>query len=219
MKFNPKIYRNQRKIYVAIPGAPKVSRVWLWTGGEYTLSPRPFRARKTEMDLEGQTKRSEKFFSTLFAAREWQSGKSVEVKAVQSASGYTISSLIQDYIRDKWPLLREGTRIYRTKAFKLYESMYSVVVEDLKPSHIDEWLRGLKSNPSRFSIRRKDFLHELETLGTLLRYYIEHHDETKLVLPLKKRHKEMAKLREGVTLQKRYMTSDELEIWFVPVVC
>src|SRR5690348_11045807 len=95
-KFNPKEHRGLPRVYMAVPGAPRITRVYHWNGTEYVPPARSFRARRYEPKPSGGFKRTERYFGGLTEAREWQSGKP-SVEKIERTGKYTIAHLIRDF--------------------------------------------------------------------------------------------------------------------------
>ena len=74
-KFNPKKYRGKQKVYIAVPFAPRVSRLWAWDdkNQEYRApnEQKCYMARRWEK-TDDRKKRTYQFFDSLEDARLWQ---------------------------------------------------------------------------------------------------------------------------------------------------
>ena len=107
-KFNPKNYLGKDRIYVAIPNAPRISRLWVWDGDEKEYRApsqgKCFMVGRYGSDSEGNRKRRYQFFSSIEDGRQWQEGKetkqTTEVSLV--ASGPLFKVVFYGYYSDRW---------------------------------------------------------------------------------------------------------------------
>lgn len=211
-KFNPNVFKGSRT-RVALVGYPGVSRWWIWDKQKQRyVEPKRgdcYFARR------GGKSRVSKSFATRDEAINWVRG--IDVQVPIQGQGYCVRELLNDWQRHAWPTFREGTRIFYAKVIQLFEPLYDVEVESLHPKMIDEWLSILKGPKYQHRIiaSRKSFAKELETLKSVLNWYRERNDDTKLVMPIKKRHNQMAVLREVPRKHSSYMTDTEYEKWLI----
>jgi integrase len=209
--FNLKKYRGDRT-WVSLKSHPGVSRIWVWdTQKEIYVSPingSKYLARKNGAS------RQTKMFATKEEASAWLRGE-LALEQKSEIHGYTIRDLTRDWQRLAWPSFRESTKIFYTKVLKLFKPIEDVEVEKLTPAVIDQWLSELKSPTylKMYRTRRSSVIKELDCLKTMVNWYIECHDDTKLVIPFKKRHAKMAMIKEAPRKQCRYMTSEEYQRW------
>ena len=210
-KFNPRKYRGDR-IWVSLNGYPGVSRIWNWDKIK-ELYDSPERG-KLYLARKGGASRKTKTFATREEACSWMRGVLVPETNVHP-KGYTMGDLIYDWQKAVWPTFRESTRIFYSKLIVHFNLLEDLEVEKLTPANVDNWLLKLKS-PERlkaYSLTRKTLLKELDCLNSIINWYIECHDETKLISPIKKRHAKMAIIKEVPSKQCRYMSSDEYQRW------
>lgn len=210
--FNNKKFIGPR-IRVSLKGYPGISRIWVWDEKkEIYISPN--KGHKYFARKSGASRKS-KLFENKEDASAWLRGEGI-VESNES-TGYTICELILDWQKTAWPMLRESTKIYYAKMITLMKSIENVEVEKLTPSVVDQWLTELKSpkNIRLYKSNRKSLLKELDCLKAIVNWYIECHDDTKLVKPFKKRHMRMAIIKEAPRTNCRYMTADEYQKWLV----
>jgi len=231
-KFNPKAYQNKGRIYRTISGEPRITRIFIWNKirKEYVDPPngKKYLARRYEIDKHGVKKRVPKYFRDLRGAKKWRDflgkqksinlnkGLSEFVEVSITNTGYTFLDLFEDFKKFRFPNLREGTRELYIKNLGLLRFFFGIEIESLKPSTIDEWLGELKSEERLKTYRsnRVSFEMEIETLKSLINWYIDRNDDSKLVSPFKKRHKEMMMLKPRVVNKSKFMLPDESSLWF-----
>lgn len=209
--FNPKKFRGNR-IWVSLNGYPGVSRLWVWdkTKESYN-SPQ---SGKKYLARKGGVSRKTKVFASREEALDWLRGK-ITAEVPVNIKSYTIRDLINDWQRLAWPTFRESTKIFYSKVLTLFKPIEDVPVESLTPAIIDDWISKLKSPEflKLYRPNRKSILKEFECLKTMVNWYIECHDETKLVKPFKKRHVKMCAIKEVPRNQSRFMTQEEYVRW------
>ncbi len=208
-KFNPKTYQGKDKLYVAIPSAPRISRVWIWGEGhrEYRSpeNQNPYMARRWE-DTGGKRKRTYRFFESLEAARTWQQGIEQAVVPEPTKSGPTFLEIIEEWKRRRFPAMEESTTVRYENMLGLYfDSLLGFTIHEITPQRVDHWLDELKDPKSwtMKSKKRKMFDHELSLLSTILKYYDNYHDDPEFRFPIKQRHK------DGVWLKRSSGAKDK----------
>ncbi len=226
-KFNPRNYTGKDRIYVPIIRHSRVSRLYIWNKDkkQYVIPSRgkSYRARRYEpFGIEEKLARREKFFFSLEEARRWQEERLINEpaspqvdKVVLEAEKYTVEDLISEWKETYWPQLRESTRIFYSKLIPFYEPLFQVEVEELTPAKIDKWIFHLKSDEfqKRYRSTRTSLEKEYDGLKAVIRWYIDTHDETRLIPPFKKRHLKMLKIKEKTRIKDRFMTGEESELW------
>jgi integrase len=202
-KFNPKVYLGKDRIYRPFPGAPRISKVYVWDEKrkEYH-SPefgKSFLTRRYEPDSDGNLKRTIQYFYTLEEARRWQAGLENIPAPVTPASaqeknesdGPLFREIVEKWKIKKFPTLAASTRIAYEKIIRLYfGSILNLGLYKLTCERVDKWIDELK-NPegkSMKSQRRISFKHELEVLSAVLRFYEDYHSDPRFNLPIKRRH-------------------------------
>jgi integrase len=216
-KFNSKTYAGKPRIYVSVPRAPRISRLWIWNKNakEYRApeNGKPYMVGRYETDSLGTRKRRYQFFSSVEEARVWQSGVETspvlptETEKPKVRSGPLFRDLIEEWKRRRFPQLAHGTRLQYEKILKLYMwSLFDLSIYEITPQRVDEWLDSLKA-PDSPAMRRKtrqSFEHELTLLTTLLKYYFDYHDDPNFQMPVKQRHRDAVRLKRDNLVTTRH---------------
>lgn len=215
-KFNPKQYAGKDRLYIAIPNAPRISRLWVWDAeeGEYSAPSQGkcYMVGRYESESEGKRKRRYQFFSSIDEGRQWQEGKEVvnEVAPMLEASvssGPIFRDVIAEWRRRCFPRIAESTSISYENIIRLYfGSLLNLSIYEISPQRIDFWLDELKAPGSwtMKSRKRKTFKNELKLLSTILSYYGTYHDDPDFRFPIKKRH------RLGIELHRKTVKQKDL---------
>lgn len=221
-KFNPKKFQNKTRIYAPVPGAQLLARVYEWDVGrqEYRDPPRGHRylARRREL-VEGKKVLKAKAFATLDEARNWQTRmddlatnpKSVSPKntlhrfadheAVSAKPSPLFGEIVDEWRRRTFAKLSKSTQAVYERYLRLhFQSLMGLPVRSFTARLVDEWIDERKRfiGQSAQSRQRSSFEHELTLLGSVLRYYVEYHDDVDFRLPIKKRHREAAIVAKDV---------------------
>ena len=198
-----KTYQGKDRIYVAVPRAPRISRLWVWNAerGEYQSPPngKCYFARRYKNGV-----REYRFLASVEDARAWQSGEESptfleEGHRKRRPSGPRFGDIINEWRRRRYPHLAIGTQLQYDKLIKLYlDSLSEVRILEVTPQRIDQWLDELKSPTGKPMKRttRRSFEHELTLLITVLRYYQEYYDDPEFHFPVKQRHRDATVLRQ-----------------------
>lgn len=217
-KLNPKQYEGKNRIYRAVIGAPRISRLYVWNNDrkEYLLpiSGKYYLAKKYEPDANGKPIRISEYFSTLEEARKWQASQETQIKAdgVLTDLGPVLGTLIEEWKTRIFPTLAESTRVAYEKIVNLYfQQLMDLPVLKTDSAAIDRWIDSLKDPRGSFmkSVRRKSFDHELSLLGTILKYYGEYYDDSRYRYPIKERHQKAVKLNRESKPKSRDLTVEE----------
>jgi integrase len=232
-KFDPKIYAGKARVYLPVPGAQGILKVWRWLAdkGEYAAPIRGGRyvARRWEGKPGGGRSRTTAYFETLDEARAWRSNHSpdstVDLLPTTMGSfgispakelGPTLSEVLVEFRKRHYPKLARGSVVNYEQQFGLhFGALLALRVNDVTPSVVDNWLDGLKAarDLSYRPVLRKSFEKELALLATLLRFYDEYWDDKAFKLPIKKRHRENAQVVRNVGKKERTLSySDFLTV-------
>lgn len=209
-KFNPRNYVGKDRIYVAIPNAPRISRLWMWDSDEKQYCTptqgKGYMVGRYESDAEGNRKRRYQFFSSIEDGRQWQEGKEIKEATETSsvASGPLFKDVIAEWKRRCFSRIAESTRISYENIIRLYfGSLIGLSIHEITPQRLDLWLDELKT-PGKWTLKRKMFKNELKLLSTVLNYYGSYHDDPDFHFPIKKRH------RLGIELHRRTVKNKDL---------
>ena len=207
-KFNPKTHLGKDRIFVSVPHAPRITRIWLWDSKhrEYRVpeKQKSFMARRWEMNSRSEKKRSYRCFWTLEEARAWQGGEENSSKSPGSLAFPTIKhgpifrDIVEEWKRRCFPGIEVSTQISYTNLLRLYfGKLMDLSIYEITPEQIDGWLDDLKASDSwtMQSKKRTTFKNELKLLTTIMNYYGDYHDkDQEFRFPLKKRHRKLTKL-------------------------
>ncbi len=223
-KFNPKQYRGKNKIFVAVPFAPRVTRIWVWseTYKEYRPAEvqKQYVGRRWEL-RNGERIRAYQCFESLETVRAWQDETELSLtsnevqsldRAIQKDKGRLFSDVIEEWKRRRFSAMEPSTQIRYQNIIDLYfGSLLGLGINELTPQRIDLWIDELK-DPEAWTMKskkRKMFDHELSLLSTILKYYIDYHDEPNFQFPIKKRHKEAVWLKRNSNVGDKQLPEDQ----------
>lgn len=211
-KFNPKVYGGKPRLYVAVPRAPRISRLWVWDEGskEYRTPPQGkcYMAKRYETDAFGVRARRVQFFAALEEARSWQAGSDsrndnsqmAECQKPEADLGISFQEVVEEWKRRCFPRMAESTRVRYQNLLDLYfNSLMAVPIRGFGPKVVDAWIDELK-HPDSWTMKskkRQTFEHELSVLSTILKYYVNYHDDELFQFPIKQRHKEACQLNRS----------------------
>jgi len=223
-KFNSKTYQGKKRIYRPVAGATLISRVLVWDEkrSDYREPPRGtnYLARRVEI-VDGERKLVAQSFDSLESAKNWQMrivddgtnepavGSQTVLKtqlistrkSLRNASleggGPLFCEVVEQWKRRTFCRLSKGTQVNYEKYLRLhFAEVMKRPIESITPAFVDRWIDERKRLVDCYGRgwQRKSFEHELTLLSTILRYYIEYNDDTKYVHPIKRRHREAAKV-------------------------
>lgn len=138
------------------------------------------------------------------------------ITSKQRSSEYTFMNLLEDFKREKFPLLKEMTRRFYLKQESFFEFFYPYAVETITPKIIDEWLQYLKSPLflQKYKSSRTSFNMELNTLRTIFNWHIQSGDSVTWANPIRKRHRERCWIKPKVTKETEFMTAEQKVTWY-----
>jgi integrase len=235
-KFNPKLFQNKKRVYVKVPRANLVTRLYYWNDEkkEY-LSPesgRPYFARRYETDHFGKRTLKGAYFLSLDEARLWQQAAPGQGNAISSSPTNLAPTTTEQYADSdeapiKTPTLREiyvewksrhfdglarGTQRNYERYVRLhFQELFDMPVCQITPRVIDYWIDCRKADlpSSSKAHQRTAFKHELSTLRVLLKYFSEYYDDVTFQMPLKQRHAAAAKVRRHILEKPKDLSEDE----------
>ncbi len=230
-----KFQEGKPRVYVPVAGAANVSRLYVWNvkKAEYREpeSGKPYLARRWDLDAMGAKKRQTMYFETLAEARAWQGhvagrgtnpAKAQEANGVQATEsengGPTFSQIVEDWKRARYPALAVSTQNSYNVLLRLhFGSLMGMILYSITPVAVDEWIKDMVANRNRYgkAAQRRSFDHELTLLKTILGYYGENRDDLRFVMPVKKRHAELVKVRNRIKPVVKDIREDELHRFLV----
>ena len=200
-KFNPKVYAGKKRVFISIPTAPRVSRIWYWdeSAKEYKVPSNgvSYYAARYGTDSSGNKKRQYGSFAGLEECRQWQEAVVAEVPVAIStpeAVGPAIQprllfrDVMEEWRRRRFPLIAYSTQVQYDKVLRLhFGSLLDLTIHEITPKRIDSWLDELKESTKSSTKRltRISFGHELSILSTILKYYRDYNDDEAFQFPIK----------------------------------
>jgi|GEM_PF-4855852 len=215
-KFDPKKL-TKKMIWVPVAGNRGIRRRYVWNQVKERYEDPPsgalYEARRT---AHRGGERVSRTFPSLQESQSWKEHRLFEAieQEAQVQNGYRLSDLISEFRSKRFPLLSEGSVIIYERLFKSLKPIEHLVVDEIKPSDVDDWLSVLTS-PEQMSQRRStriSFDKELGALAVLLRWHIEEHDDAKLIFPIKRKHYRRGQVKKRLT-RKVVLTDDESKKW------
>ncbi len=216
-KFSTRIYQGPRRI-VPVASTIGIRRIYAWSKILQRYGDPPRGGRYLARRERGRGEET-KTFQHLQDAKDWQAGRHLgpTAESLTGTSVLTVGRALNQWETIRWPSLRESTRLYYQKKVCFFEPILHIPLAELTPKFIDEWLALLKTprfaehyQPSRQSLDK-----ELCMLKALVAFAIEHNDDLKLVSPFRKRHDQLARLKEKGESISKFMTEEELETWLL----
>jgi integrase len=184
--------------------------VWDEDSKEYRTPPqgKAYMAKRYETDAFGVRNRRVQFFASLEKARDWQAGiesrnvisQTAECQKPEVDLGITFGEVVEEWKRRCFPRMAESTRVRYQNLLDLYfQSLLPVHIRAFGPKVVDAWIDELKYPDSwtMKSKKRQTFEHELSVLSTILKYYVNYHDDEAFQFPIKQRHKEASQLNRA----------------------
>jgi integrase len=124
----------------------------------------------------------------------------------------TFGEFVDEWKRQCWSKRKPSTQAQYNKLLRLYFGpLIPIPVEGITAKVIDRWIDYLKDEKNQFVhvSTRTGFRHELRLLTTILKYYVEVNDETKFVLPIKRRHRDAILLNKSKEVRHKDLTESE----------
>lgn len=209
-----KSYRGKNRIFLAVTGAPGISRLYIWNQdkGEY-IPPekaKPYCARRYNYSM-GKKKRLFAFFNTLDEARLWQRGETAQenTEELKNNCSPTLGEVIDRWKQEAWTLLAENTIIQYGKSLPFFDALLEMPIESISPRDVDDLIASWKGRAQGYRKSRTSFLKEFETLTVIFRWYQKNYDDAKLVFPFKERHQKQILLKKSDKSKRRHMTEEE----------
>lgn len=211
-KFDPKVYRGKARVYVPVAGHPGIQKLMVWTGDQYAPPPRgkAFLARRP--GLEG---REVEYHDTLAEAREWRNRLS-SAPADVPTGGPLFGDVVAKWKADCYPGLSAGTRLHYDNRLRLHLGpLLERPLYELTPKAIDEWIIRMKANVDRYGKGkiRTSFLKELTLLTIIMRHYFECADDPRFVVPIRRRHRKLARLHNRRPPKRKDIRPEEVAMF------
>lgn len=215
-KFNPNKFLGKRKAF-AVAGHPNIRRIYVWDKVKQRYVDPP-RGNKFEARSSGKIsgKREAGTFESLYEAHNWLNGTIMTQNSICPTGGLTVQDVIVQWQRLGWGHLSTSTKIYYGRMTPLLAPLYRVPIEELHPKHIDEWLILLKTPEwtRKYVSRRESLEKEFDMFRSVINWYIDQTDDSKLRSPFRKRHLQILRLRPATQKARKNMYDEELRAWF-----
>lgn len=208
-KFNPKEFRNKQRIEVAIPGNPRISKIWVWDMDRLEYRPpvrgKAYVAEKTVIE-NFKVSEQRKSFDTLEEARAWRYTSEKDVEEQPRSNKPDFYSVYKDYEKNRLPQLRQSTQgSYKRMISKYFQPLMKLKMDEITPTIVDQWINHLKSLDRRNT--RRCFTHELNLLSGIIRYYCLFDDFYES--PIRERHRQLIKLNNVSAIKSKDLTEPE----------
>lgn len=199
-QFNPKVYKNKRRIQT--PAQANISKCWSWDAelAEYRCTS--YEVRKTVLD-GGQKKIVKSHFDDLETARHWLYGAPVKT---------TFSTILFDEALKNWIENEVNHRAKTTQNnyFKMIPHLkffLGLRLEQINPQKVDEWITYVKKNNT--NKYRFTFENELEVLSQIFKYHAL--NNYGFINPVNSNHKKKVKVKDKPPKDKDLLEVDYLK--------
>ncbi len=214
-KLDTKTFRGKR-IYVPIPGAQGIVRLYSWDEerGEYRppATAKSYLARRWEVDKNGKRNRKAAYFDFMAQASDWQ-----RKLRPDAAEKETLTDVVENFRRRHYPTLSEGTtdRYDDIIRFHLEPFLLGYRVDELTPAVVDDWVEWLLKRKDEFGkgAIRQSFTAELRLLKTLLNFYADYADDKTFLMPVVKRHAKAVRFRTRRVAAKKNVSDKEFDLF------
>lgn len=149
-QLNPKNYLGKARIYISVPRAPRISRLWEWDERMTEYRPKTYMAKRYDSDITGHRKRVVRFFDSVEMARTWQVGgeeflTTARPEKKKGANGPLFREVVEEWKRRTFPRIAQSTWISYENLLRLYfGSLYQFSIHEITPQRIDLWFDQLK---------------------------------------------------------------------------
>lgn len=171
-----------------------------------------FNARRYIRGLDGKEVRVKRSFETIAEAKAFMDGATVEkvekeiqkTHLLENRDGCMTFGILLEYWKRDWLPNKDVSTQVRYKGYlKHFEFLLNFVVDEIGPSHIDQWITYVKrpeylaqSHATRCSYER-----ELKIIRTVLNFYASRFNRN-YKLPFISDHREMIWVRNKPTIRK-----------------
>lgn len=118
----------------------------------------------------------------------------------------TLRDVIAQWKTVRYSAIGRGTQEHYDKLLRLYfDPLLDLRISELSPAKVDDWIAWMKSDVDRYkkANQRTSFNHELVMLKTVLGFYEDYCDDDSFKMPIKKRHRIAAKLRNRAVVKPK----------------
>jgi integrase len=223
--FNPNLFKGQ-KVLSPVPKNQGIYYVWFWNAKIeiYEVPPKGIKRYRANRRVRvgGKSVRECCYFDQVDPARLWKINHQLERSQTETASqieaakgGPKFEDVVKLWMEAKWKFFEPSTRLVYERTLKYLKFFEGMEVRSISPEVIDEWLKSI-SKPEELKkqhTNRRTFLHELELLSGVFKYYREYKDDSLFVFPIRKRHREAAIVKIVRGKPRKPMTPEQFELW------
>lgn len=199
--------RNRKEVPTRYPDITR-NLVFDKTSGKW-VEPRSglkFNSRRYVRGMDGSLVRVKRSFETLVEAKAFRNKVSVEKEMLEETTKNnrtTFGTLVEYWRRDWLPNKDLSTQIRYKSYLKHYAFLWDFVVDEIEPTHIDQWIAHLKRPEylAQCHSTRCNYEHEFSVLRVILNFYSSRFNRN-YRLPFIKDHNDMLKVRHKPTLKK-----------------
>lgn len=211
------------RIEVKLRGYPGIYKVRLWNEdrqkyvdiqGTPSSKNKPYRVKR-RVKVLGKTLQISKCFDSIREAKTWrdlgtQGLRDSLRRNEMTQPHYTVGHLIADWRAfHAPPRIRESSYEMYAKDVSHMKPLFEMEVQSLSAADIDDWIRMLVHPSYPKQATRVSFMREVETLGSILRWYREYKNPSH-VSPMLRRHRKDSIFREIPLKEHKALTQVEL---------
>lgn len=206
-----------KTIYRKVPSYNGISRMYRWNSEKniYDIPTRGKSYQAYRYVLKGSTRmREAKMFFSIDEALTWQSERreptteNVAEVSTEATDQVTLGNVVELW-KTSSTTNAIGTHIYYDKQVSLLSPIFDIPMSELSAKHVDDLLEEWKKRTA--SKNRMSYDRELETLGFLVRWYVDNYDDATPISPIKSRHWKMSQLNKVKEFKRSYMEEEEYE--------
>lgn len=200
-----KVYQNKNRIYVTIPNANRISRLYVWDENKKEYCPPEYGKAYMACRYEN-AKRIKKFFEKLDEARNWQQGIENPINPFDPIKKVNTTPLFSAVVTDWKKRSLQGAekstmRLYERTLGHHFFMMMDKHMDEITGNYIDSWLDEIMDGAGFRALdpNRISFGGEINLLRTILLYYKDsarkNYNHTTWVYPLEKNQLKRAKTK------------------------
>ncbi len=211
-----------------VPKNPGIYYLWYWNQElrKYDFPPKGVKGYRAirRLKIAGKSIRQSMAFHKLQEARIWRlnqesseiqiSTKSFESEVLK-VEGPRFEEIVEMWKKAKWKTYQQSTQLVYQRTLRYLDFFIGMEIRSISSLVIDQWLEKM-TDPKVVKDQnstRLNFLHELELLSGILRYYSEYRDDDQFVYPVKQRHREAAIVRNVRGKMRKPMTPGQFVLW------
>lgn len=222
--FNPRFFKGL-KTRSPVPKNQGIYYVWYWNNETKTYDVPPkealrYRANR-RIRVGGKSVRECCYFDSVEEARIWRANLDASslanISQVETVNkgGPKFEEVVIWWKEAKWKFFEPSTQLVYQRTLRYLDFFIGMEVRAISAETVDLWLKGLTAPESlkEQQSTRQTFLHELELLSGVFKYYREYKDDPLFVYPMRKRHREAAVVKVIRAKKKKPMNPEQFELW------